>query len=199
MASRHGAWLVLDETFGLPAIPLQAGPVELVDGVVHVYSLSKAGLAAERLGIIAADPGIIAVLCAGLRADAIAASYLGQLLAAALLRWAAAADPSPLGALYGSRWQVLRRALEPALAADAAAAARWQGGPFLWLCWRRGPDGETVFRKLLRCGVGVTPRHGAARRRRAGPRERIGLGAPPDALEQAGEQVQAVLRAALAG
>ena len=94
---------------------------------------------------------------------------------------------------------MLRRALEPALAADAAAVAHWQGGPFLWLCWRRGPDGETVFRELLRCSVGVTP--GTVLHAAGAPVRgiRIGLGAPPDALEQAGEQVQAVLRAALAG
>ena len=94
-----------------------------------------------------------------------------------------------------ARWQVLRRALEPALAADAAAAARWQGGPFLWLRWHRGPDDETVFRELLRRGVGATPRHGPARRRRARPRDQDRPGRP---ARRAGAG-RAVLRAALAG
>ncbi len=200
-AARRGAWLVLDETFGLPAMPLQVDPVRLADGpaVVHVFSFSKTGLAAERLGVVAGPPPVIEVLRAELRADAIAASYLGQLLAAALL----SARPAPgacLGQLYRSRWQTLRGALGQVLdGGTGVAAARWQGGPFMWLSWQRGPDDMTVFRELLRRGVGVTPGtvlHAAGEPVRG---IRIGLGAPAHALEQAGAAVQAGLLAAGAG
>jgi GntR family transcriptional regulator / MocR family aminotransferase len=199
-AARHDAWLVLDETFALPALPLQTGPVQLLDGpaVVHVYSFSKAGLAAERLGVIAAHPGIIAALRRELRANAIAASHLGQLLAAALLAEAARQGPQPrLGRLYRRRWQTLRGALGPAVAGGpGTAVARWQGGPFLWLSWHGGPDGIALFRALLRRGVAVTP--GTALHAAGQPVRgiRIGLGAPPGSLEKAGALVNAAMRAA---
>jgi DNA-binding transcriptional MocR family regulator len=196
-AARRGAWLVLDETFGLPAMPLQIDPVRLADGpaVVHVFSFSKAGLAAERLGVVAGPPPVIEVLRAELRATAIAASYLGQLLAAALLT----ARPAPgagLGQLYRSRWQTLHGALGQALDGAGVAAARWQGGPFMWLSWERGPDDMTVFRELLRRGVGVTPGtvlHAAGEPVRG---IRIGLGAPACALGHAGAVIQQGLLAA---
>ena len=202
-AARRGAWLVIDETFSLPAMPLQAEPVQPVDGpgVVHLWSFSKAGLAAERLALVAARPEVIAVLRRELRASAIAASYLGQLLAAALLE-AAARDGtgSRLGALYQQRWQALRGALAAALPGDAGAAvARWQGGPFLWLSWAGGPDDMAVFRELLRRGVGVTPGstvHVTGEPVRA---VRVGLDAPAGQIGQVGALIGAGLRAAAAG
>jgi DNA-binding transcriptional MocR family regulator len=182
---------VVDETFALPAAPLQAGPVRLVDGpnVVHVFSLSKLGLAAERLGVIAAAPGIIEVLSRELRADTIAASYLGQRLAAALLE--GTSQPG-LGWQYRDRWRALRAGLGPV--PDHAAVARWQGGPFLWLSWHGGPDDATVFRELLRHGIAVTP--GSVLHATGGPVRgiRVGLGAPAGSLEQAGAQILASLR-----
>ena len=202
-AACRGAWLVIDETFALPAMPVQAEPVQLVDGpgVVHLWSFSKAGLAAERLALVAARPEVIAVLRRELRASAIAASYLGQLLAAALLE-AAARDGtgSRLGALYQQRWQALRGALAAALPGDAGAAvARWQGGPFLWLSWAGGPDDMAVFRELLRRGVGVTPGstvHVTGEPVRA---VRVGLDAPAGQIGQVGALIGAGLRAAAAG
>jgi octopine/nopaline transport system ATP-binding protein len=195
-AERRSALLVIDETFALPAMPLQIAPVQLLDGpaVVHIFSFSKVGLASERIGVIAAQPRIIAALRGELRASAIAASYLGQLLAAALLRDPAAA--SSLGQMYHHRWQVLRDALEPLGGGDGTVIARWQGGPFMWLTWQDGPDDMTVFRALLRRGVAVTPGtvlHAAGETVRG---VRIGITAPEGALEHIGMLVRAGMHAA---
>ena len=108
-----------------PRCRCRSPPVQLVDEprVVHLFSFSKTGLAAERLGVIAAHPRIIAALRAELRANAIAASHLGQLLAAALLEEAARRGPcSRLGHLYRGRWQTLRGALGPVLGGGTGIA-----------------------------------------------------------------------------
>ena len=193
-AERRSALLVIDETFALPSMPLQIEPVQLLDGpaVVHIFSFSKVGLAAERIGVIAAHPRIIAALRGELRASAIAASYLGQLLAAALLRDPAAA--SSLGQMYHDRWQTLRDALEPF--GDGTVIAHWQGGPFMWLSWPDGPDDMTVFRALLRGGVAVTPGtvlHAAGETVRG---IRISITSPDGTLGHIGTLVRAGVRAA---
>jgi DNA-binding transcriptional MocR family regulator len=187
----------------MPAMPLQVEPVRMLDApnVVHVFSFSKVGLAAERVGVIAADPDIIPTLRRQLQSSAIVASYLGQLRAAALLDAAARTRAgSLLGGMYQSHWRTLRDALGPALADDpSVTVAQWQGGPFLWLSWQAGPDDTTVFRALLRHGVGVVP--GGVLHAGGEPVRgvRIGLSAPPESLEEVGARVQASLRVARAG
>lgn len=201
--ARRGAWLVLDETFALPAIPLQVEPVRLLDrpNVVHLFSFAKLGLGAERLSVIAAHPDIIAPLRLQLREHAIAASYLGQVLATSLLEAAATTGVgSRLAHLYQHCWQALCGALAPALQDTNVRVAKWQGGPFLWLSWPPdGPDGTAVFRALLGRGVGVAP--GVALHATGEPVRgvRVGLGASAAALAEAGGLVQATLRCMLAG
>ena len=193
-AERHDALLVLDETFALPPMPLQVAPVQLVDGdsVVHIWSFAKVGLAAERIGVIAAHPEVIALLRAQLREADIAASYLGQRLAAALLEDPAAT--SCLGRMYHERWRALRDAIGPL--GDGTVIARWQGGPFMWLAWQDEPDDMAVFRALLRQGVAVTPGtflHAAGETIRG---VRIGLTAPEGTDGRVGALIRAGLRAA---
>lgn len=198
-AAKRSAWLVIDQTFALPALPLQLEPARPVDGpgVVHIYSFSKVGLASERLGLIAARPGIIDILRHELREHAITASYLGQPLAAALLQETARrGDSQLLGRLYHSRWQTLRGALEPLAGEMGVAVARWQGGPFLWLSWPGGPGDTQVFQAVLSRGVGVTP--GTVLHATGEPTRgiRIGLTASPADLEQVGAAVRDGMRAA---
>jgi alanine-alpha-ketoisovalerate/valine-pyruvate aminotransferase len=197
-ATSRSAWLVLDETFALPARPLQLQPVDVLDqpGVVHLYSFSKIGLAAERVGVISADPAIITALRRELRKGAITASYLGQLLATALLKVIARTGAGrALADAYRTHWQTLRDALRPAIAEDPSVAiAAWQGGPFLWLTWRGGPDDAAVFRALLRHGVGTAPGtvlHAAGTPVRG---VRVGLGASPESLTEVGARISAALR-----
>ena len=198
-AAEQAAWLVLDETFALPPMPLQVAPVQLVDGdnVVHIWSFAKVGLAAERIGVIAAHPEIITGLRGQLRQDDIAASYLGQLLAAALLADPAAA--ASLGPMYHRHWQALRNALRPLGDGDGTVIARWEGGPFLWLTWEGGPDDATVFRALLRHGVAVTPGtflHAAGQTVRG---VRFGLTVPQGSHEDIGALVRAGMHDARSG
>lgn len=195
-AARHSAWLVIDETYGLPRLPLQVAPLHLLDApnVVHLFSFSKVGLAAERVGVAMANSRTLVTLSIQMRRAAISASRLGQCLAAHILDVA----PNlllgdPIGLMYESRWRVMSDRLAPLVDADFITIARWEGGPFLWLQWADGPDEIAVFGALMDKGLAVAPGATLHAEGHFVRGIRLGLGVNNEVLEQAGDVIVKVL------
>ena len=193
-AERNDAWLVLDETYALPFAPLITGGNTQMDAsnVIHLYSFSKVGLAAERVGIVVAPIEITDILRDIQRRSIIQSPKLGQHLALALLE-IFENDPhlaSCFGRLYRERWELCRVVMQRGKILNKhLRIAEWEGGPFLWCEWEGLPASETIFWDLLDAGVAVTP--AAALRVDPSCQDepqptgiRIGLGAPIENLER---------------
>lgn len=195
-ATRHSAWLVIDETYGLPRLPLQVSPVHLLDApnVVHLFSFSKVGLAAERVGVAMANSRVLATLSVQMRRTAISASRLGQCLAAHVLDVAPALLlGDPIGPMYESRWRAMSNHLASLIDAGFITVTRWEGGPFLWFQWAGGPDEIAVFDALMNSGLAVAPGATLHAEGHFVRGIRLGLGADNEVLEQAGNVIVKVV------
>lgn len=192
-AAEHGALLVLDETYAPPFAPVTAEPRPPVDApnVVHLFSLSKLGLAGERVGVAVAHADVIREFARLQRSFIIQAPKAGQFLGLRLLR-AFQSRPelrTTLVDAYRRRWERCRATLAE-LAVPGLRISRWEGGVFAWLEWDGDPDDVGVVQDLLAKGIAVAPgsalkvapEHPSVKRLRG---LRIGLGAPVDALETA--------------
>jgi valine--pyruvate aminotransferase len=194
-AAEHGAWLLLDETYGLPFAPITATPYTSVDAsqAVHVYSFSKMGLAAERLGVVVAPAKITAALRGIMRRSIIEPPILGQYLGRAAVELFRRRPDlgARFGTLYRERWEGCRAALETAGALDDEhRVAEWEGGAFLWYEWAGAPTSDALFYEALAGGVAVAPSSALRLRRDSGDAEqpcavRVGLGEPASDLERA--------------
>jgi valine--pyruvate aminotransferase len=192
-AADHDALLVLDETYAPPFAPVAAEPRPPVDApnVVHLFSLSKLGLAGERVGVAVAHADVIRELARLQRSFIIQPPKAGQFLALRLLR-AFRSDPElriSLVDAYRHRWERCRATLAE-LAVPGLRIGRWEGGVFAWLEWDDHPDDVKVIQDLLAKGIAVAPgsalkvapEHPSVKRLQG---LRIGLGAPVEALETA--------------
>jgi DNA-binding transcriptional MocR family regulator len=188
-AARHRAWLILDQCYSLPWARLTAAPVPAVSAanVIHLYSFSKVGLAAARVGAVLAPPEVAGSLRGLLRRHMIQPPLLGQHLALALLNFfRRRPDVARLiGVQYQVRWLRCRELLRQAgLLGSLVRVGPWEGGPFLWCEWRGAPSSADLFEALLRQGVAVAPScalqvsPGSAAGCHAVQGLRIGLGAP---------------------
>jgi valine--pyruvate aminotransferase len=185
-AARQGAWLVLDEAYGLPFAPLAPDPGIAIDApnIVHLYSFSKVGLAGERVGVVVAPAEVVAALRPILRRNHVQSSKLGQHLALAMIELF---EKRPdlarhFATLYRRRWERCVAILRDAGVPPRIRIAAWEGGLFLWCEWPGPPASDAVFSRLLQSGVVVAP--GSAFRPDQGGDGaglagiRIGLGAP---------------------
>lgn len=192
-AASHGAVLVLDETYAPPFAPitLHEHPDVAESGVVRLFSMSKLGLAGERVGFAVGPPEVIAQLARQQRRFMIQPPKVGQVLTASLVR-AARADPglrSKLVSLYRDRWEAGRSAVAE-VGAAGVRVSRWEGGLFLWLEWDGDPSDVEVAEQLLTRGIAVMPAAAlwVAPHATGVPVPqglRIGLGADPDAVATA--------------
>jgi len=192
-ALQNDAWIVLDETYALPFAPLVTNHYTSVDApnIIHLYSFSKVGLAAERVGVVVAPSKIVTLLRDVLRRNIIQSPKLGQHLAFSAIKiFEKCPDLASLfGTTYYKRWNFCYSALRASGIHNAKIRiAKWEGGPFLWLEWQGNSTTDEVFRALLNAGVAVAP--GSALRvtkeyedRQGLEGLRIGLGASIEDLE----------------
>jgi valine--pyruvate aminotransferase len=162
VAESAGAWVILDETYGLPFAPLSVDAYIPVDGpnVVHVYSFSKVGLAGERVGVVVAPQELQRPIRNLLRRNVIQAPKLGQLLAVALIDFMDSHPglPRQLAAEYRKRWEeCVRSLMSDSALPSAVRIGEYASGPFLWCEWREGVASYDVAKALLRQGVAVAP------------------------------------------
>jgi valine--pyruvate aminotransferase len=192
-AADHDALLVLDETYAPPFASVTATVRPPVDApnVVHLYSLSKLGLAGERVGVAVAHADVIRELARLQRSFIIQPPKTGQFLGLRLLR-AFQSRPELRTSLvdaYQHRWERCRAAVAE-LAVPGLRIGRWEGGVFAWLEWDDDPDDVEVVHDLLAKDIAVAPgsalkvapEHPSVTRLQG---LRIGLGAPAKALETA--------------
>lgn len=189
-AASHDALLVLDETYAPPFASITIEDRSHVDmpNIVRVFSMSKLGLAGERVGVVVARPDVVRELTRLQRLFIIQPPKVGQYLTLHLLR-AFRARPDlreSVVSAYRQRWEAGRAAIEE-VGVPGLRIARWEGGVFLWLEWDSGPTDTEVAEALLAQDIAVMP--GATLVVRTGhspvghPRGlRIGLGASPDAV-----------------
>ncbi len=167
--------------------------------VVHLFSMSKLGLAGERVGFAVAAPDILRELARLQRSFIIQPPKTGQYLAAYLLRELRSSPEvrDVMVRAYRDRWESCRGLLRE-LAVPGLRVGRWEGGLFLWLEWDDGPDDRDVAEILLAEGIALLPGtamvvaagHPSLRRLRG---LRVGLGAPPEAVARAARAAATVL------
>jgi alanine-alpha-ketoisovalerate/valine-pyruvate aminotransferase len=157
-STRHGAFLVLDETYGLPFAPLtEGGVLTAADGpnFVHLFSFSKVGLAGERVGVVVAPPHLASAVRAQQRKNVIQPSKIGQLLAMHIVQLFE--NKPELGKQFGKLIRTRYDLTRKIMGAGPMKVANWEGGPFCWLYWHEGPSDTRVFNSLLQAGVAVAP------------------------------------------
>jgi valine--pyruvate aminotransferase len=188
-ASARGALLVLDETCAPPVAPITLRDQPPIDAgnVVHLFSLSKLGLAGERVGIAVARPAVIDVLARMQRQLVIQPPKAGQYLGLRLLRTLSERPELRKAVVtqYQERWEAAHRAFA-GIGAPGVRLMAWEGGLFLWMEWDGPPSDLDVVDVLLGEGIAAmpgsalfVPGDGAAERPHA---LRWGLGAPADAV-----------------
>ncbi|MGH3853342.1 MAG: aminotransferase class I/II-fold pyridoxal phosphate-dependent enzyme [Pseudonocardiaceae bacterium] len=189
-AADYDALFVLDETCAPPLAPITEEDRPPVDApnVVRLFSMSKLGLAGERVGVVVASAEVVAELSRLQRSFIIQPPKVGQFLTMRLLR-AFRAQPSlheMVVSAYRLRWAAGRGAIEE-VGLPGLRVTKWEGGLFLWMEWNGGPSDVEVAEALLAQDIAVMP--GTAlvvvpeRRSISHPQGlRIGLGAPPEAV-----------------
>lgn len=159
-AADCGALLVLDETYAPPFAPITEGVSPLVDAtnVVRLFSMSKIGLAGERIGVIVASADIVRELSRLQRSFIIQPPKVGQYLTMCLLR-AFRAQPGfreTVVSEYRQRWEAGLAAINE-VGVSGLRVTKWEGGLFLWLEWNDGPTDGEVTEALLAQDIAVMP------------------------------------------
>ncbi|MGH3866620.1 MAG: aminotransferase class I/II-fold pyridoxal phosphate-dependent enzyme [Pseudonocardiaceae bacterium] len=197
------ALLVLDETYAPPFAPITEEDRPPVDApnVVRLFSMSKLGLAGERVGVVVASAEVVTALSRLQRSFIIQPPKVGQFLTMRLLR-AFRAQPSlreMVVSAYRLRWEAGRGAVEE-VGVSGLRVAEWEGGLFLWMEWNGAPTDREVADALLAQDIAVMP--GTAlvvlRESRSASHPqglRIGLGAPPEAVALAARAAAAFVSA----
>jgi len=202
LAAGSGALMVLDETYAMPFAPLIANgysPVHATN-MVHVYSFSKVGLAAERVAVVVAPAPIAQGLRDIQRRQIIQSPKLGQLLALALVQFFHDRPDvaNRFGEVYLERWCLFTAALGArGLSARGIRCTEFGGGPFVWCEWRGVPSSDEIFSRLLVDGVSVAPGSALRLSPRAASGDydgiRIGLGIAIGDLERGADRIGRLL------
>jgi aspartate aminotransferase len=197
------AFFVIDWTYAPPFAPLATRLIELPvrDNILHIFSFSKVGLAAARVGAIAGPVKMVSELVEAQRRQIIQPPLLGQLVAEFWMR-SMQADRElgkSVGVAWEQRWKVAADILlESKLLLSGVRIFEWGGGPFLWCEWDGVSDMKVVDR-LLRNKVAVAPATTFAfeKSKKGVSGLRIGLGASESQVRQGTKLVAQVLRSLL--
>jgi aspartate/methionine/tyrosine aminotransferase len=185
--ARRKVPVLIDRTYAPPYCALTQGNIVLREhsSLITVMSFSKVGLAAARVGVVLASEEVVRELAGFQREMLILPPLLGQLVA---VEWMDRIARRPELALelvdaWSERWAELAA---PIANTPGVMMACWGGGPFLWCEWR-GRSDELVAVDLLEEGIAVTP-GGAIRLGGCSEVQalRIGIGAEPELLREAG-------------
>lgn len=160
-ANKHGAFLVIDETYGLPFAPISKNYKSIdASNTLHIYSFSKVGLVGERIGIAVGPEEIISDMKSELIKNVIHSSKIGQYLALSVIDFLQN-QPSlsvELEDVYRERWEYCRSVMKMAsnINTNLKIALR-QGGGFLWCEWQGRKSSDEIFLLLLKKNVAVVP------------------------------------------
>jgi len=159
-AARHEAVLVLDETYAPPFAPITLIDQPLVDApnVVRLFSMSKLGLAGERVGVIVAKPELVRELIGLQRSFIIQPPKMGQYLTSYLIKgfYQHPELREKIVKSYQDRWQAGFTAIKE-IGYPGIRVSGWEGGLFLWLEWDHGASDLEVTETLLGEGIAVMP------------------------------------------
>lgn len=163
LAVPYGVPVFIDAAYGPPYPSLNFTELAPIFGgnIVHCFSLSKAGLPGERVGIAIGDREILSALEAFQTNACIHASRYGQAIAALAIANGALAEVSVnvIRPFYQRKFTVLEETLRTAFPDDIPwFLHRGEGAIFAWLWLRDLPmtDWE-LYQHLKRAGVIVVP------------------------------------------
>lgn len=156
------AFLVLDTAYAPPVPDIAFGevPVPWTERTIVVGSLSKAGLAGERLGFVVGPVALVRRLVALQQRTTILAPRLVQLVAAGMLASGTYADLARrvIRPAYAQRHEAARAALRRHLEGVPHRVFDAGGSPFLWLWLEELPvSTDALFAELLDHDLVVAP------------------------------------------
>lgn len=163
LAAVHHIPVLVDSAYATPYPALNFAPMTPIFGenIVHCMSLSKAGLAGERIGIAIGDAEVIQVLESFQTNLCIHSARYGQAITARAIRTGALADLSTrvIRPYYQQKFAVVEAALDAAMPQTIPwFLHRGEGAIFAWLWFDDLPTTDwELYQSLKRAGVIPVP------------------------------------------
>ncbi|MBE9169443.1 valine--pyruvate transaminase [Pleurocapsales cyanobacterium LEGE 06147] len=163
LAAAHDIPVLIDSAYAPPYPALNFTPMtpQFGSNILHCLTLSKAGLAGERIGIAIGDPKLIEVLESFLTNACLHSSRYGQALAAKAIASGALADISVnvIRPHYQRKLAIVEATLDAAMSKDLPwFLHRGEGAIFAWLWLQDLPITDWEFyQELKKVGVIVVP------------------------------------------
>jgi valine--pyruvate aminotransferase len=163
LAAAHDIPVLIDSAYAppYPALNFTSMTPQFGSNILHCLTLSKAGLAGERIGIAIGDPQLIEVLESFLTNVCLHSSRYGQALAAKAIASGVLADISVnvIRPHYQSKLAIVETILDAAMPKDLPwFLHRGEGAIFAWLWLQDLPITDWEFyQELKKLGVIVVP------------------------------------------
>jgi len=163
LAAAHDIPVLIDSAYAppYPALNFTSMTPQFGSNILHCLTLSKAGLAGERIGIAIGDPQLIEVLESFLTNVCLHSSRYGQALAAKAIASGVLADISVnvIRPHYQSKLAIVETILDSAMPKDLPwFLHRGEGAIFAWLWLQDLPITDWEFyQELKKLGVIVVP------------------------------------------